>query len=86
MGSPLFTEIAGRKKIGMPTALNISLRSLSTYAVEEFRNKNGDDKPHKRYASFFNTDLERLMFDRFYHIFIINRGKAPTNVTFVDKI
>ncbi|RZD17546.1 MAG: asparagine synthase (glutamine-hydrolyzing) [Candidatus Acididesulfobacter diazotrophicus] len=86
LGSPLFAEIATRKKIGMPAAMNVSLKNLSAYALKEFSNKKGDDNPHKQYASFFNTDLERLMFDRFYQIFIVNRGKVPHNVTSVDKM
>lgn len=76
LGGPLFLDIAARKKIGMPTALSVSLGKLSAHAKEKFGTKQGDDdRPHKLYAAFFNTDLERLMFDRFYQIFILNRGE-----------
>lgn len=74
-GSPLFFDIAARKKIGMPAALSSSLRGLTAFAEKIFRKNRGADRPHKQYASFFNTDLERLFFDIFYQIFVLNRGE-----------
>ncbi len=75
MGQPLFSDIAGRKKIGMPDALSVSLKNLSTYAEEELKKRNNIEKPHRQYAAFFSTDLERFLFDRFYHFFVLNRGE-----------
>jgi len=79
MGKPLFSDIAGRRKIGMPAALSVSLGRLDTYAEEHFRSKQGHDRPYKQYAAFFNTDLERLMFDRFYLLFIVGRGSLKND-------
>ena len=75
MESPLFSDIAARKKIGMPAALGVSLGRLFAHAEEDFRAKEALDRPHRQYKAFFNTDLERLMFDRFYQIFVLDRGK-----------
>ena len=74
IGLPLFVDIAARKKIGMPAALNVSLKNLIAYAESEFKEKPVDNKPHMEYASYFSTDLERLLFDRFYYLFIDKRG------------
>ncbi|GAH62302.1 unnamed protein product, partial [marine sediment metagenome] len=71
--NPLLYAVSARKKIGMPAALDVSLNSLISYSENEFREKNQDDLPHREYSSFFTTDLEKLMFDKFYEIFVVNR-------------
>ncbi len=75
-GNPLMYEVSARKKIGMPSALNQSLKKLISHSEETFQKKEGtSDLPHRQYSSFFHTDLEKLMFDKFYQIFIENRGR-----------
>lgn len=76
--NPLLYDVSARKKIGMPAALDVSLNSLISYSENEFGKKNGKDLPHREYASFFTTDLEKLMFDKFYEIFVVNRGKLSS--------
>jgi len=76
--NPLLHDVSARKKIGMPAALDISLSNLISHSQNEFRNKKKDNLPHREYSSFFNTDLERLMFDKFYQIFVVNRGKLSS--------
>jgi len=72
----LLHAVAFRKKIGMPAALSTSMNKLISYSEDNFRKiKDTRDLPHKAYSSFFNTDLERMLFDKFYQIFIVNRGK-----------
>lgn len=72
----LLNDIASRKKIGMPAALSASMNKLIQYSEQTFRKiKDTQDLPHKAYSSFFNTDLERMLFDKFYKIFVENRGK-----------
>jgi len=78
--NPLLYDVSARKKIGMPAALDISLSNLISHSQNEFRNKKKDKLPHREYSSFFNTDLERLMFDKFYQIFVVNRGKLSLYV------
>lgn len=73
--NPLLYDVSARKKIGMPAALDISLSSLISHSQNEFGEMNKKDLPHREYASFFTTDLEKLMFDKFYQIFVVNRGK-----------
>ena len=73
--NPLLYDVSARKKIGMPAALDKSLSSLISYSENEFRKKEKKDLPHREYSSFFTSDLERLMFDKFYEIFVVNRGK-----------
>ena len=74
-GNPLFKDVAARKKIGMPYALNDSLGKLVTFSEKEFR-KDQEKKslPHQEYEIYLNTDIEKYMFDKFYHIFVENRG------------
>lgn len=82
VGRPVFHDVATRKKIGMPAALDVSLKDICSYAEEKFGKQQGNDRPHKQYASFFNTDLERLLFDKFYQLFILNRGeKIPLQIS-----
>ena len=77
-GNPLMHEISERKKIGMPTALSASLNKLISYSEKEFKNsQKKHDLPHKEYAAFLHTDLEKLLFDKFYQLFVIDRGKMP---------
>ncbi len=76
--NPLLYDVSARKKIGMPAALDASLNSLISYSENEFRKMNQKDLPHREYASFFTTDLEKLMFDKFYEIFVVNRGKLSS--------
>lgn len=79
INSELMSSVAARKKIGMPYALNTSLNRLVQSSENEFRKNKNSALPHQEYSTFFNTDLERLMFDKFFEIFVINRGKAPTS-------
>jgi len=72
----LIYKVSTRKKIGMPSALGLSLEKLVSYAEENFRGKNKSNLPHQEFSGFFNSDLEKLMFDKFYQIFVINRGKS----------
>ena len=76
--NPLLYDVSARKKIGMPAALDVSLNSLISYSENEFRKMSQKDLPHREYASFFTTDLEKLMFDKFYEIFVVNRGKLSS--------
>ena len=76
--NPLLYDVSARKKIGMPAALDTSLTSLISYSENEFRKKKEKDLPHREYSSFFTTDLEKLMFDKFYEIFVVNRGKLSS--------
>jgi len=83
-GIPLLNEIAGRKKIGMPYALTNSFKKLISFSETEFKKKKGKVAlPHEEFELYFKTDIEKFMFDRFYHIFIENRGNdifgATTN-------
>ncbi|MBW2619974.1 MAG: hypothetical protein JRC56_01405 [Deltaproteobacteria bacterium] len=74
-------EISERKKIGMPTALSASLNKLISYSEKEFKNSQGKkDLPHKEFTAFLHTDLEKLLFDKFYQLFVIDRGKVPPNL------
>jgi len=80
-GNPLLHEISERKKIGMPTALSASLNKLISYSEKEFKNSKGkNDLPHKEFAAFLHTDLEKLLFDKFYQLFVIDRGKVPPDM------
>lgn len=77
-GNDLLKDVAARKKIGMPSALSMSLNKLISHSEKEFKNNlEKQDLPHKDYAAFLHTDLEKLMFDKFYQLFVIDRGKAP---------
>jgi asparagine synthetase B (glutamine-hydrolysing) len=72
---PLFKDVAARKKIGMPYALNNSLETLVTFSEKAFKKQQGEKPlPHQEYEMYLNTDIEKYMFDKFYHIFIKNRG------------
>lgn len=85
-GNPLIYEISARKKIGMPSALETSFKKLISYSEEEFKKKkNKSDLPHHHYASFFHTDLEKLMFDKFYEIFVINKGNISSDANIYQK-
>ncbi len=80
-GNPLLHEISERKKIGMPSALSVSLNKLISYSEKEFKSsQEKHDLPHKEYAAFLHTDLEKLFFDKFYQLFVIDRGRVPPNM------
>ena len=80
-GNPLLHEISERKKIGMPSALSVSLNKLISYSEKEFKSSQGkNDLPHKEFAAFLHTDLEKLLFDKFYQLFVIDRGKVPPDM------
>ncbi len=80
-GNPLLHEVSERKKIGMPTALSASLNKLISYSEKEFKNsQEKHDLPHQEFAAFLHTDLEKLLFDKFYQLFVIDRGKVPPNM------
>ncbi len=79
MNMQLFIDIASRKKIGMPAALNVTLGNLLRYAEKEFREKNVKDRPHMNYSSYLETDLEKFLFDRFYYLFIERQGLSAHN-------
>ena len=82
-GNPLIYEVSARKKIGLPAALETSFKQLISYSEEEFKKrKNNRNLPHHQYSSFLNTDLEKLMFDKFYELFIINRGNLKMEVSY----
>jgi len=70
----LLKEIADRKKIGMPAALNNSLIKLSEYSTKYINESGNKDLPHKNYQTFLFTDIEKYLFDVFYEMFIINKG------------
>jgi asparagine synthase (glutamine-hydrolysing) len=72
--SNLLKEIAERRKIGMPAALNNSLLYLSEYSSKIVKDSKGRDLPHKEFSTFLFTDIEKVMFDHFYEIFITNKG------------
>ena len=72
--SPLFQDISKRKKIGIPAALNNSLKMLLDHSTKKFQSSNRKDLPHHDFASYLNTDLEKLMFDLFYEMFVVNKG------------
>jgi len=75
-GNDWLKTIAGRKKIGMPAALNLSLNKLISHSENEFRSsKTNNNLFNKEYSAYLKTDLEKLMFDKFYELFVINRGK-----------
>lgn len=77
-GDSLMQQVAARKKIGMPSALTKSLNQLLISSGKQFKKDKGKkDLPHHEYSSYLHTDLEKLMFDRFYEIFIINKGSLP---------
>ena len=72
---PLFKDVAARKKIGMPYALNNSLEKLVTFSEKEFKRVQGKKPlPHQEYETYLNTDIEKFMFDKFYYIFVENKG------------
>ncbi len=76
LGNDHVKNVANRKKIGMPYALRESLGKLVLYSENKFRKlvytKNC---PHYQYKDYLFTDLEKLLFDEFYTLFIINRGE-----------
>lgn len=78
--SNLLREIACRKKIGMPAALNNSLIQLSEYSTKVIKESGNKDLPHKEYATYLFTDTEKVMFDIFYELFIINKGNNSLNI------
>ncbi|HUX56647.1 MAG TPA: asparagine synthase-related protein [Bacteroidales bacterium] len=78
--SNLLKEIADRKKIGMPAALNNSLIQLSEYSTKVINESGKKDLPHKEYSTFLFSDTEKVMFDIFYEIFIINKGRISLNI------
>ena len=85
-GNPLMYEVSARKKIGMPAALENSFKQLISYSEEEFKKqKNNPDLPHHQYSSYFNTDLEKLMFDKFYEIFVVNKGSINSDANTYQK-
>lgn len=69
--SPLIQDISKRKKIGMPSALNNSLKMLLEHSTKEFHSSNKKDLPHQDFASYLSTDLEKFMFDLFYEMFVL---------------
>jgi len=72
---PLFKDVAARKKFGMPYALNNSLETLVAYSEKEFKKQEGKKSlPHQEYEMYLNTDIEKFMFDKFYYIFVENKG------------
>jgi len=76
----LFFEISARKKIGMPSALNISLNKLEKIVGDNYiRNIHNAELPHKKYAAYLTSNIEKYLFDIYYDIFITNRGKNITN-------
>lgn len=79
-GSVTLKEIANRKKIGMPAALNNSLIQLSEYSTKVITNSGKKDLPHREYSTYLFTDIEKVMFDYFYEIFIINKGNFLLNI------
>ena len=85
-GNPLICEVSTRKKMGMPAALGTSLKQLISYSEENFKKrKNNRNLPHHQYSSFFNTDLEKLLFDKFYEIFIVNKGNINLDANYYHK-
>ena len=85
-GNPLISEVSARKKIGMPAALGTSLKQLISYSEEDFKKrKNNRNLPHHKYSSFFDTDLEKLLFDKFYEIFIVNKGNINSDANVYRK-
>jgi asparagine synthase (glutamine-hydrolysing) len=76
----ILNQIADRKKIGMPAALNRSLIKLAEYSTKVIKESGNKDLPHKEYATYLFTDTEKVMFDIFYEIFIINSGKVPIDI------
>jgi hypothetical protein len=76
-GNDHVRSIAKRRKIGMPSALRTSLAELVPRSETRFREaKHKGDRPHRQYEGYFFTDIEKFLFDEFYTIFIINRGRA----------
>ena len=74
---PLFKDVANRKKIGMPYALNQSLEKLITFSEKTFKKEQGKKHlPHQEYEMYLNTDIEKYMFDKFYDIFVEKKGRA----------
>lgn len=74
-GTPLFKDVADRKKIGMPYALNESLEKLMLFSENDFKKNQGKKSmPHQEYEMYLSTDIEKYMFDKFYHIFVENKG------------
>ncbi len=71
----LIHQVAERKKIGMPSALDNTMKKLIDYSGQKFNESKKNDLPHRAYASYLSTDLEKLMFDLFYEMFIVNRGR-----------
>ncbi len=70
---PIFIDISQRKKIGMPSALNLTLPLLNKY-IEDNKILS-KESPHREFESYFHTPIEKALFDLFYEIFIINKGK-----------
>ncbi len=70
----------------MPAALGTSLKQLISYSEEDFKKrKNNRNLPHHQYSSFFDTDLEKLLFDKFYEIFIVNKGNINSDANVYQK-
>lgn len=77
LGNDHVRSISRRRKIGMPSALRISLAELVPRSEARFKEaKHKGDRPHRQYEGYFFTDIEKFLFDEFYTIFIINRGRA----------
>lgn len=75
-GSPVLSDVSTRKKVGMPSALKLSLNKLIQLSeIDLLKKRNTSELPHAAYRSFFGTVFERLLFDKFYSIFILNKGK-----------
>jgi len=74
-GIPLFEDVANRKKIGMPYALNRSLEKLIAFSEKKFKKEQEKKNlPHQEYEMYLNTDIEKYMFDKFYRIFVERKG------------
>ncbi|MDD5090991.1 MAG: asparagine synthase-related protein [Candidatus Wallbacteria bacterium] len=70
-GDELLYQVSARKKIGMPSALDASLKLLTKDLEKKLPSgKIKSDLPHFAYESYLHTDLEKLMFDKFYKLFI----------------
>lgn len=78
LGNGVIQTVAQRKKLGMPAALSKSLGELIAFSETSFRERGSkEEQPHKEFDGFLFTDLEKFMFDEFFKLFIINRGKIP---------
>ncbi len=74
-------EIAGRKKYGMPAALD-QIRPRIEEEIDKIVPRNNIQKhPFRRYL---NSPTDVLMFDLFYYLFINQRGKPTPDISVFD--